>query len=190
MIYVLDNFLDDHVLEIQLNKLLDNTFDEYVAGDKSFYAQIPDHEFDEYVVNLIQKQERNTIKKIFSFFRVSTDVLDNDWRIHSDLNIMGNRPDRAAVLYISPKTLTKLNGTAFWHHELYGKELPSYVNDEEYDRVLLKDSNDLSKWNLSSVVGYEQNRLVSYPSNYFHSKYPNQSQKSGRIVYVIFYNIN
>jgi hypothetical protein len=190
MIYILDNFLDDNALENKLNELLDNQFDEYIAGGKSFYSQIPDNKFDEYVINLIEKQEKKNVTNIFSFFRISTDELDTDWRIHSDLSIMGCRPDRAAVLYMTPKRMDKLNGTAFWEHEFYGKELPNYVDNEEYDRVLLKDSNDLSKWTLNSVIGYEQNRLVSYPANYFHSKYPNKSHKDGRIIYVIFYKVN
>ena len=42
-------------------------------------------------------------------------------------------------------------------------------------------------WTLNSVIGYEQNRAISYPANYFHSKYPNKSWKSGREVFVMFY---
>ena len=49
------------------------------------------------------------------------------------------------------------------------------------------DSEQLEKWRLVSVVGYEQNRIISYPANYFHSKYPNMSWKEGRQVYVMFY---
>ena len=49
------------------------------------------------------------------------------------------------------------------------------------------DSEDLNKWRLSTVIGYEENRLVSYPSSYFHSKYPNKSWKEGRKVFVMFY---
>jgi hypothetical protein len=45
----------------------------------------------------------------------------------------------------------------------------------------------LDKWSLNSVVGYKPNRLVSYPCNYFHSKYPNKSWKEGRVVFVMFY---
>ena len=58
---------------------------------------------------------------------------------------------------------------------------------EEYDRLIKEDFNDISKWNLKSVIGYKQNRLISYPCNYFHSKYPNKSWKEGRVVLVMFY---
>ena len=53
--------------------------------------------------------------------------------------------------------------------------------------MLTEDSNDKSKWKLKSIVGYKPNRLLSYPCNYFHSKYPNVSWKEGRNVFVMFY---
>ena len=64
---------------------------------------------------------------------------------------------------------------------------PLDVTDDEFDEILLRDSEDLDKWSLNSVVGYKPNRLVSYPCNYFHSKYPNKSWKEGRVVFVMFY---
>ena len=47
-----------------------------------------------------------------------------------------------------------------------------------------------SKWKLKSVIGYKPNRLLSYPCNYFHSKYPNESWNEGRVVYVMFYTVD
>jgi len=74
-----------------------------------------------------------------------------------------------------------------WSHEDYGKSLPDSVTMEEFDRMILKESENLEKWTLNSVIGYEQNRAISYPASYFHSKYPNKSWKSGREVFVMFY---
>ena len=51
----------------------------------------------------------------------------------------------------------------------------------------MTDAEILEKWRLSSVVGYEENRLLSYPSSYFHSKFPNKAWLSGRKVFVMFY---
>ena len=50
----------------------------------------------------------------------------------------------------------------------------------------ISDANDKSKWKLNSVIGYKDNRLLSYPCEYFHSKYPNEYTKQ-RIVIVMFY---
>jgi hypothetical protein len=80
-----------------------------------------------------------------------------------------------------------LHGTAFWKHKELGKCLPENVSFEEYDKILASESNDINKWDLQSVVGYEVNRGVMYPCNYFHSKYPNMGWENGRIVYVMFY---
>ena len=116
-------------------------------------------------------------------------MLDTNWRIHSDLKIDGQQPDRALVLYISPRKIEELHGTALWRHKNYGKSLPKETTDKEYDRMILKESENLNNWTLDSVIGYEQNRAISYPANYFHSKYPNKSWKSGREIFVMFYKI-
>jgi hypothetical protein len=97
-------------------------------------------------------------------------------------------PDRAAVLYISPNTLSHLNGTAFWEHEKHGDTFPMTGTVEKFNDMLANDANDQSKWTLKSVIGHKENRLVSYPCNYFHSKYPNEFEES-RIIFVIFYKI-
>ena len=54
--------------------------------------------------------EVREIENILSFFRVSTNELDTSWRIHSDLNINGQKPDRALVLYLSPREKEELHG--------------------------------------------------------------------------------
>jgi len=61
------------------------------------------------------------------------------------------------------------------------------ITDAEYDETINLDANELDRWNLKSVIGYEPNRLLSYPANYFHSKYPNEGWKEGRKVFVMFY---
>jgi hypothetical protein len=53
--------------------------------------------------------------------------------------------------------------------------------------MIIKESENLDMWTLNSVIGYKQNRAISYPAHYFHSKYPNKSWKSGREVFVMFY---
>ena len=114
-------------------------------------------------------------------------MLDTDWRIHSDGIIQGQKPDRALVLYISPRKINELHGTALWQHKTYGKSLPDNVTDIEFDRMIAQEAENLDMWTLNSVIGYEQNRAISYPASYFHSKYPNKSWKSGREVFVMFY---
>jgi hypothetical protein len=189
MIYILDDFVEKNLFKIANDHLDKNTFNKIKAGDKDFHIQPSNKEFDRYVTSRLSMMEGKEIKNILSFFRVSTDTLDVSWRIHSDLNINGEKPDRALVLYLSPREKEDLHGTALWEHDIYGREIPKEITDEDYDKMIKLDANNLDRWRLSTVVGYEENRLVSYPSSYFHSKYPNISWKEGRKVFVMFYKV-
>ena len=187
MIYSIDEFIDKDLFNIATDYLKKGEFLKNTVGEKDFYVQESPKSFDEYVLSKLAVTEGKELENILSFFRVSTDKLDDNWRIHSDLNIKGERPDRAAVIYMSPREKEELHGTAFWEHEVYGKDLPSHITNDQYDELIRIDSENLDMWRLVSVSGYEQNRLISYPANYFHSKYPNKSWEEGRQVYVIFY---
>ena len=189
MIYFIDNFLPNYILDETVKDLSSQDYQEFKFPDKSFYIQEASHSFINHVCGALSTFEGNTVDPILSFFRVSNDMLDTNWRIHSDLNIDGQKPDRAIVLYISPRKINELHGTALWEHKNYGKCLPKGTTDKEYDRMIYDESEDLSKWRLDTVVGYNQNRLISYPAHYFHSKYPNKSWGQGREVFVMFYKI-
>ena len=187
MIYFVDDFLNKSIFDSIVKDLSSSEFEEYRTPGKSFYVQKPTEQFNNYVLNRLEEIENRGLDSILSFFRVSTDRLDNNWRIHSDLNIEGQNPDRAIVLYISKSTNEDLHGTALWSHKKYGKKLPKDTTNEEFDRMITSESENLDMWKLNSVIGYEQNRVISYPANYFHSKYPNKSWRSGREVFVMFY---
>jgi len=189
MIYFIDNFLPSYILDETIKDLSTQDYEEFKTPGKSFYVQQASQSFLNYVCGSLGTIENNTVKPILGFFRVSNDTLDTNWRIHSDLIIQGEKPDRALVLYMSPRKIDELHGTALWSHKHYGKSLPDDITNEEFDRMILKESENLKKWTLNSVIGYEQNRAISYPANYFHSKYPNKSWKSGREVFVMFYKI-
>ena len=187
MIYFIDDFLPSYILDETIKDLSSQDYEEFKTPGKSFWIQLPSQSFLNYVINRLEDLENNKIENILGFFRVSNDMLDTNWRIHSDLNIEGQKPDKALVLYISPRKINELHGTALWDHKIYGKSLPNNTTNEEFDRMITKESENLDMWTLNSVIGYKQNRAISYPANYFHSKYPNKSWKSGREVFVMFY---
>lgn len=184
MIYFIDNFISYE----NLNKLdvYLNNFQEVDTGEKKFWVMdVPDN-----ILNIFCKRikliEGKTPEVLLSMFRISDNERDIDWRIHCDGIINNDVPKRAAIFYISKSKYNSLHGTAFWEHKKYG----DYLNNdklENFNNILLKDSNNLEVWNLKSVIGYKRNRLLSYPANYFHSKYPNKSWQSGRKILVIFY---
>lgn len=189
MIYFADDFLSSEWYDGTKEQLTSNEFEKVDVGGRYFYVQTPSVAFNEIVESKISRLEGRPVRNILSFFRVATDVLDANWDIHSDLKINGEQPDRAVVLFMSPsRSESELNGTAFWVHKEYGYKLPNNTSNEEYDEVLQRDSNDKDKWELNTVIGHRENRLISYPSSYFHSKYPNKGWEEGRIVFVMFYS--
>jgi len=183
MIYIIDNFLPHNIFNA-LKQVED--FKEFKTPGKSFWISTLPKEFQNFITKKISETEGKKIENILCFLREAKQNQDTEWRIHNDTIIEGQKPDRALVLYINSQE-DKLNGTAFWEHENYGE---NYIesNSDEFDRMLIEDANDKSKWKLKSIIGYKENRLLSYPCDYFHSKYPNKFKKSRRVL-VMFYKI-
>ena len=189
MIYLIDNFLNKELFKETVNYLNNNSYNEHKTPGKSFWVQEAKPEFINNIIKTLSIKEGCELESILGFFRVSTDVIDAEWRIHSDGIIDGQKPDRAIVLYISPKEMEELHGTAFWDHKEHGRKQPDNISNEDFDAFLTSESGNLNNWQLNTVLGYEQNRLISYPADYFHSKYPNKAWKQGRQVFVMFYKI-
>ena len=189
MIYIIDDFLDDKVFEFIKKDL--NTFEKIETEDKNFWVINPSDAFKKYMTQRLELHEGRTITDCFSFFREAKKNQDDDWRIHNDTHsgVYDEKPDRAAVFFISDDDHEELNGTAFWQHVKYGDRFPKDSSEQEANRMLKEDANDLSKWKLKSVIGHKKNRLISYPCEYFHSKYPNEF-KNSRKVFVMFYKTN
>ena len=184
MIYIVDDFLSKDILCETIN---DHTpYQEQVYGTQSFWNKQPSELFNQFVLNKIEQQEGNCIKNILSFFREANHKQDNQWGIHNDSIIFGEQPDRAIVLFLESNE-EGLHGTAFWEHNQYG-EIYQGTTNSEFDNLIKNDYNNKDAWKLKSIIGYKQNRLLSYPCNYFHSKYPNQYNNVRR-VFVMFYKI-
>jgi len=185
MIYIKDDFLSQDLIDTLNDDK--NVFQKVDTPRKSFWVKLPSDDLLNLICDKISNLENCYINPVFAFIREAKEGQDNDWRIHNDAIIEGQQPDRAAVLYISEDKHEGLNGTAFWEHKLYGDKFKD-ISPEKYNKLLNEDANDLDKWILKSIIGHKQNRLISYPCNYFHSKYPNEFVDS-RIVFVIFYKI-
>lgn len=186
MIYIKDDFLPRKLINA-INKDKE-VFKKVETPGKSFWVKEPSKEFIDYMSERLSEMEGYKIDNILCFFRQAKQNQDNDWRIHNDSIIEGQQPDRAIVLYLSDNKMNDLNGTAFWSHKEYGD---TYTGEgvSEFNSILTNDSNDISKWDLKTVIGHKKNRLISYPCEYFHSKYPNEFTES-REVLVMFYKTN
>jgi hypothetical protein len=189
MIYIKDNFLDPDLFSYIKDYIKKSKWKTITIGpEDSFNFDIkyiePEQKFVKYIQAWLQVIERADVNILRSFFRKSNSKYDTEWRIHNDSLVDGVKPDRALVFYINKNKEKHQNGTAFWKHHEHGCELNDY-DIEEFNRLLIEDSNDLNKWTLDTVVNHKENRLVSYPCNYFHSKYPDKAKN--RTVFVAFY---
>jgi hypothetical protein len=193
MVRVFNDWLPKEVYNYEKKKLQESSFGQVWVGDKDFHVIMPSEEMMGYVINKLENDLKENVEMILSFFRLASSEKDLDWRIHSDLNINGQRPTHAGVLYFSENKLSEgLYGTAFWSHKEYGSKLIPETTDEEYDRLLLVDANDVNKWSLDSVISVKENRLLLYEASLFHSKYPDISwggDEDGRMVLVMFFNL-
>mgnify|MGYP003627762388 CR=1 FL=1 len=186
MIYIKDDFLDKELFNL-LNKDLNN-FSKVDTPGKSFWVKEPDVEFVKYMEAKLSVLENKKVENILCFFREAKKNQDNTWRIHNDSIINNQQPDRSIVLFMSESKSNALNGTALWEHKEYGDTFLDVNDYKKYDKLLLEDSENLNKWNLKTIIGHKPNRLLSFPSNYFHSKYPKEFKES-RVVLVMFYKI-
>tara|TARA_R110000823_G_scaffold290390_1_gene408676 strand:- start:285 stop:839 length:555 start_codon:yes stop_codon:yes gene_type:complete len=181
MIYIQDNYFEEETFKALQDYAFNNDFVIKKAGEKEFSVlDTPE--------SLIPILQINGHKLILTFIRKAYKGFDNELRIHADNIISGYKTALASVIYINDNLGVTVNGTSFYRHNKYGFKLPEDVTDKEFDRIIIEDSNDLSKWEkeTSSVSSYP-NRRVLYDSNYFHSKYPNEIKEGERIVLVNFY---
>lgn len=186
LVYFKDNFLDNNLIDEVLSDKSD--FQKVDTPGKSFWVKLPSARFLNEVRSKIEDLEQKEIEVVFSFFREAKEGQDDELRIHNDSIINEQQPDRAGVLYISEDNRNFINGTAFWKHKKYGDTFDNSSDIEEFNRLIIEDSNDIEKWELKSIIGHKKNRFLSYPCNYFHSKFPREFREP-RIVFVIFYKV-
>jgi hypothetical protein len=177
---ITDNFLPTEVFKELQNYCKENEFEIVKAGEKEFsILNVPE--------NIYPFLEIEGYDIIFSFIRNAYKEFDTTWRRHADNIINGYKTDMASVLYINNNTNITKNGTAFYNHIKYGKSLPKNISENEYNRMIIEDSEDDSKWDITQIVEAKPNRMLIYCSQDFHSKYPNKINIGERIVLVSFY---
>lgn len=124
------------------------------------------------------------------YFRLGTKEDSATTYIHAD-NACAKL---AAVWYLSEPPEGLVAGTAFWKHRASGKE--TLTEADRTDANLLAsldaDGGDESKWIMSGLCVQKFNRCVVYPTNIFHSRYPQDAWGSGvedgRIVFTCFFD--
>lgn len=102
----------------------------------------------------------------------------------------------AGVFYLNPQDQCR-GGTAFWRHRKHGWDrMPT---QEELDAAgytldeLSKDWHDANAWEMLSLAGMKNNRMIIYPSRVFHSRWPwegfGDSPETARLIWCGFFDI-
>lgn len=150
----------------------------------------------EKIVGLMSLNLGRNVQMGINLFRLGTAVEKATTHVHAD----NSMDPFAAVLYLSEAPAGVSAGTAFWRHKKYqieqmptaewivanvGPDVQAFITE------INTDGNDESKWELTSLVGQRFNRFVTYPSHWFHSRYPQnawgETPKDGRLIWTGFY---
>ncbi len=177
MIKTIDNHLPPLALSDLKNYISENEFQEQKVDDRIF-SVMP---LPRYLLEFFQIKGQELI---LAFLRRSNLNYDVTLNIHSDGLVNGRKTSLASVLYLNNDLET---GTQFYKHHIHGLKLPDDVSENEFNRLLIEDSNNISKWTKMDYVAGVENRLVVYDASAFHSKSP-QIINGERIVAVFFYS--
>jgi hypothetical protein len=104
----------------------------------------------------------------------------------------------ASVLYLNLPEQCK-GGTAFWSHEKYGAHLFSDaemaqrgLDKTAFHALMTAEWKRLDPWQQVGFVPMQFNRFVTYPTKFFHSRYPFEAfgndGNDGRLIWICFYD--
>lgn len=105
----------------------------------------------------------------------------------------------ASVLYLNLPEQCQ-GGTAFWKHTALGMDrllTPDELEARGMDpgafyRLMNREWKDLTHWQQVGFSEMRWNRFITYPTCYFHSRYPFEAfgtgPEDGRLIWVCFYD--
>lgn len=191
---VIDNLHPD-LLTIR-NDVINSGFGTQQGPDGADYTGIAKMETPQSLIDALSAAVGRKIIPRLSCFRLNlAGEKPHSW-IHSD-DICAQY---ASVLYLNLPHQCQ-GGTAFWKHS--GLGIDSMPSEPEivacgYDpkwfyAMMLKEWKDLTYWQQSGFVGMKWNRLLTYPTSMFHSRYPFEpfgaTPEDGRLIWVCFYDL-
>lgn len=99
----------------------------------------------------------------------------------------------AGVCYLTPDAPLS-GGTGLFRHKATGWMMAPRLADGSYDQDALdligKDSQDMTKWEMTNFIGNVYNRLVIYPGDMFHTSldYFGTDMYDGRLFQTFFFD--
>lgn len=112
---------------------------------------------------------------------------DRSW-VHADQTTTW-----AAVIYLTPNAPLS-GGTGLFRHKETGLNMAPKLPNGEYDMSVMdeiyKDSQDMTKWEMTNFVGNVYNRLIMYRGDIFHTSldYFGRDLHDGRLFQTFFFD--
>jgi len=112
---------------------------------------------------------------------------DRSW-VHADQTTTW-----AGVIYLTPDApLT--GGTGLFRHKETGLEMAPKLENGKYNDAIMseiyKDSQDMTKWEMTNFIGNKYNRLIMYRGDIFHTSldYFGRDKYDGRLFQTFFFD--
>ena len=178
-------------------KVIDNFLPDFEAVKAQAMAQdFEPKEYDGYPYEgialdvQVDSELLGDVAPRFAFWRIAKEGDPTPTPIHCD-----NSCDSMAGLLYMTDPVGDLDGTAFWRHrETDTHALPSHPRalTNHVLAAARRDAADLSAWDMTMLVKAKANRFVTYPSHYWHSRYPidctGYTAQDPRLIWVVFYS--
>ena len=112
---------------------------------------------------------------------------DRSW-VHADQTTTW-----AGVIYLTPNAPLS-GGTGLFRHKETGLEVAPKLENGEYNDAIMseiyKDSQDMTKWEMTNFIGNKYNRLIMYRGDMFHTSldYFGRDKFDGRLFQTFFFD--
>lgn len=162
--------------------------------DGAEYTGISQHAVEHWFGRVAQLVGCPIIPRLSCFRLNIKGELPHSW-VHSD-DICA---EYASVLYLNTPEQCQ-GGTAFWKHAALGfdrlfteEEIQMRGMDSAaFHSWMTKEWKDLTYWRQTGFAAMRFNRFVTYPTCFFHSRYPFEAfgndASDGRLIWVCFYD--
>lgn len=185
---IVDNFLDDPMV-VRNNAIQEGFTDQEFQGSTyhTVNTNIPIE-----IKNKIEDVYGTCITMHVAAFRQGK----KNSPIHNLVHADNSCAKMAAVLYLN-KPEDCAGGTAFWTHVKTGwDKMPSDTELQKAGYTLDsfgKEWHEKDKWKLTSICGMRFNRIVFYPTEAFHSRWPfegfGNNESNARLILAAFFDL-
>ena len=166
---------------------------EYDGHAYPGFAQVKDERFAGYMASLLAEATGCNVGIKIAAFVAGTEAFETQQWIHADNTCASH----AAVVYLFDQPGF---GTAFWQHigtksDSLQKHLSHFTDlpADSVAQVLQTQGRSEAMWTRSDYADSRKNRLIFYPSDRFHSRYPQAAfgdePENCRLILTAFFDI-